>query len=255
MNNPIGIQIYTLRHRWREDFTGTLALLRKIGFESVEYVRNFERFTPEALAAVTAEAGLSVCGMHTPSSDLLRPDDPIFRYARAVRSPFVTTSLMPPTAFETWPGIVAYCRQAGKRAAEAGVRFTYHNHWYEPQLHDGVSILEKILEGTAPGEVALELDVAWAAAAGRDPAKLIEQYGPRIAQIHFKDIKLSEFDLARPQACLTYLGNGDVDLAACAAAAKRCCAPGTPFIYEQDLPDGDLERNVSDSFAVLRALC
>ena len=53
MKNPIGIQIYTLRHRWREDFTGTLALLRKVGFESVEYVRNFERFTPEALAAHT----------------------------------------------------------------------------------------------------------------------------------------------------------------------------------------------------------
>ena len=85
-------------------------------------------------------------------------------------------------------------------------------------------------------------------------AKFIEKYGSRIGQIHFKDIKLSAFDLERPQSCLTFLGNGDVDLKACAEAAKRSCAATVPFIYEQDLPDGDIAENAADSFAVLRDL-
>ena len=48
--------------------------------------------------------------------------------------------------------------------------------------------------------------------------------------------------------------NGDVDLKACAEAAKRSCAATVPFIYEQDLPDGDIAENAADSFAVLRDL-
>lgn len=254
MKHPIGIQIYTLRSRLQTEFAETLSLIRQIGFDNVEYVKNCIALSAEELSAAACKAGLSTCGVHVKSSDLI--DDPswVCSYAETIKSPYITTSLMPPTAFDSWKEIVKYCQEAGKKAAEAGLIFTYHNHWYEPEKHNDSSILEKILEETDPAEVALELDVAWVAAAGRDPAEFIEKYGSRIAQIHFKDIKLAEFNLERPQSCLTFLGNGDVDLKACAEAAKRCCAAAVPFIYEQDLPDGDIVKNAADSFAVLQDL-
>ena len=254
MKHPIGIQIYTLRNRLREDFSETLSLIRQIGFDNVEYVKNCIDLSAEDLSAAAGKAGLTTCGIHVKSSDLLEDSSAVCSYAGLISSPYITASLMPPTDFDSWQNIVKYCQDAGKKAAEAGLIFTYHNHWYEPMLHNDSSILEKILEETDPAEVALELDVAWVAAAGRDPAKFIEKYGSRIAQIHFKDIKLSAFDLERPQSCMTFLGNGDVDLKACAEAAKRSCAATVPFIYEQDLPDGDIAENAADSFAVLRDL-
>ena len=254
MKHPTGIQIYTLRNRLKEDLAETLSLIRQIGFDNVEYVKNCIALSAEELYKVVGQNGLSTCGVHVKSSDLIEEDSSVCSYAQTIKSPWITTSLMPPTDFDSWPEIVKYCQAAGKKAAAAGLLFTYHNHWYEPQIHNGSSILEKILEATDPNEVALELDIAWVAAAGRDPAEFIEKYGSRIAQIHFKDIKLAEFNLERPQSCLTFLGNGDVDLQACAEAARRYCSANVPFIYEQDIPDGDIVKNAADSFAVLRDL-
>ena len=176
MKHPIGIQIYTLRSRLQTEFAETLSLIRQIGFDNVEYVKNCIALSAEELSAAACKAGLSTCGVHVKSSDLL--DDPslVCSYAETIKSPYITTSLMPPTAFDSWKELVKYCREAGKKAAEAGLIFTYHNHWYEPEKHNDSSILEKILEETDPAEVALELDVAWVAAAGRDPAEFIEKF-------------------------------------------------------------------------------
>ena len=66
----------------------------------------------------------------------------------------------------------------------------YHNHAHEFMRPDGGGpALFDVLIDEAP-EVALELDVYWAAVAGVDPARLLERLQGRVDYLHVKDLTL-----------------------------------------------------------------
>ena len=90
-------------------------------------------------------------------------------------------------------------------------------------------------DGVDP-RVNAELDVYWAQTAGRDPVAEIEALGERVRRVHFKD---GPCVLGEPQVAL---GEGDVDIEACARAAK--------FV---DWHIVELDECASDIFGALEA--
>jgi len=105
----------------------------------------------------------------------------------------------------------------------------YHNHDAEFERVDDSFALDVLLAETGVG---LELDVGWAAAADADPVALIDRYGDRLTAIHLKDIRL---DSTAPGGGLPVdLGEGDVDLDGCLAAAVDADIPW--IIFEYDAP-------------------
>jgi sugar phosphate isomerase/epimerase len=67
------------------------------------------------------------------------------------------------------------------------MRLGYHNHDFEFAPLEGTTMWDVLLE-TLPQEVELELDVYWAAIAGRDPVALIRDLGARLRLLHMKDM-------------------------------------------------------------------
>lgn len=86
--------------------------------------------------------------------------------------------------------------------------------------------MDELLERTDEA-IGFELDLGWANVGGADPVDLLDQYGERISHVHFADADVAS-------ASPTELGEGDLDLEACAEAARSAGVEW--YIYEHDEP-------------------
>lgn len=109
--------------------------------------------------------------------------------------------------------------------ADEGWDLHYHNHDHEYVDLGGASAFERFVDAT---DVGIELDVGWALAAGDDPVERIRALDDRAKLIHAKDMDTS----ADPG--FVEIGEGDVDMRACAEAAEEVDADW--LVYEHDDP-------------------
>ena len=121
-------------------------------------------------------------------------------------------------------------QKTGEAAKKAGIGFAYHNHSTEfDAVEGGKTPYELILSQTDKDLVKMELDLAWATKAGKDPVELFKGQPGRFPLWHIKDIKA---DLKT----ITEVGNGVVDFKRIFAAAQLA---GLQYIFvEQDMAPG-----------------
>jgi sugar phosphate isomerase/epimerase len=121
-------------------------------------------------------------------------------------------------------------QKTGEAAKKAGIGFAYHNHATEfDAVEGGKTPYELILSQTDKDLVKMELDLAWATKAGKDPVELFKGQPGRFPLWHIKDIKA---DLKT----ITEVGNGVVDFKKAFAAAR---VAGLKYIFvEQDMAPG-----------------
>jgi sugar phosphate isomerase/epimerase len=103
----------------------------------------------------------------------------------------------------------------------------YHNHDHEYVELGDESAFDRLIDAT---DVGFELDVGWALAAGDDPADRLRTLEGRIRTVHMKDMTVSGD--GEPE--FAEIGEGDVDLRACAEAATDAGAEW--LVYEHDAP-------------------
>ena len=218
----IGIQLYTVRDDCQKDFKGTLRALAAMGYQGVEFAWNYGNLPPADLAAFLHSLGLHAAGLHASIDDLLNPGSDAYSYARAVNSPFLTTSLAGEVK-KDWPGTVDRIVRASAVAHSQGFVFTYHNHTEEAVAVDGVTALDQVLARVSP--VLFELDTYWLKKGGQDPVAFIRRYAGRSPQVHVKDLDPSDSSTAE-------IGRGSLDWAAILGAAKAAGARW--LIVEQD---------------------
>lgn len=124
-------------------------------------------------------------------------------------------------------------RKTGEACKKAGIQFAYHNHAteFDPVADaGGKTPYELILSQTDTELVKMELDLAWATKAGKDPVALFKEHPGRFPLFHVKDIKAD-------RQTITEVGNGVVDFKRIFAAAN--IAGMKYFFVEQDMaPNG-----------------
>ncbi|WP_020597952.1 sugar phosphate isomerase/epimerase family protein [Spirosoma panaciterrae] len=136
-------------------------------------------------------------------------------------------------------------QKTGEACKKAGIGFAYHNHATEfDPVEGGKTPYELILSQTDKELVKMELDLAWAVKAGKDPVKLFAEHPGRFPLWHIKDIKS---DLKT----ITEVGNGVVDFKSAFAAAKT--AGLKYFFVEQDMAAQPIE-SITTSYTYLKNL-
>lgn len=261
MTKPsISIQLWTVRKELEEDMDGTLARLSNIGFTKVEVFGFVDR--ADDLAAALQRHGLSAptghaslaSGVENPFAALGETTaDAVFAAATKLGMTTVFDPFVPPDRWETLEEITktaTLLNAAAIAAAQHGITIGYHNHNQEfLNVIDGRFALEVFSELLAP-EVALEVDLYWAAAGGADVPALVERLGERVAALHVKDGTLE------PTPTLGVIptdqvpaGSGVVDLAAALDAARSA----RYAIVEFDAYQGDIWQGVAASFDYLEA--
>lgn len=237
------IQLFTLRDLDRP-LPELLELVAETDLDGVEFA-GLDGADPGRVAAICSDLGLSVAGAHVPIEELSGEFEATVETYSALGCDTLVVPLLDEGDFESAGAVSGTAERLdgfARRLLAQDRRLCYHNHDFEFAALDGGDAFDRLVAET--GEVAFELDVGWAKAAGRDPAAVLDALSGRVPLVHLKDV---EADAGEP----TELGAGDLDPAACARAADRAGAEW--LIYEHDEPD-DPEASLFHGAELLASL-
>lgn len=230
---PLGIGDITVRKELQADFTGTLAKLKVMGY--THFGSRMSAYSPaeppEPLPADKAQmlrdAGLlpgpARLGFGSPlerdieaalafgASTLVLSAGHIFFDVRGGMKPRT------PTRAEL-DSFIVELGTMGAKINTAGLKFAYHNHWFDSTPIEGVRPLDLMIERSNPAHVFFEIDLAWAHIAGEDVLGLIRRLGPRLVSMHVKDVDRSLSEDFQKQ--MVPAGDGEMNYATLAPAIR-----------------------------------
>jgi sugar phosphate isomerase/epimerase len=235
--NPPALQLYTLREQLPNGRREVLRAVRDFGYGAVEL---FDVKTdPEQQRDDLDEAGLAVCSVHAKA--LGEDADVLLAGAKTVGADTVIVPWIDPERFadrETIRALARELNEGAAKAADQGLRFGYHNHWFELESNvGGRTGLEVLADALDPATI-LEVDTYWAAVGGQDVPSLLKRLGDRVRYLHVKD-----GPIGTKEDLMTAVGAGRMPVADILAAAPTA----EWHVVELDRCATDMFTAVADS--------
>jgi sugar phosphate isomerase/epimerase len=188
LHDQIALQLYTVRGLAAVDLPGTLRSVAAAGYRAVE-LAGLPETAPSKLARLLGDAGLRVVAAHEGIERLRDDAAAVADRLATVDCPRLIIPWMPEEDRRTVDDVRRFAAELGgvaRTLAERDIRLGYHNHAFEFAPLDGTTVWD-VLRAELPPEVDLELDVYWAAFAGRDPVAEIGATADRVRLLHMKD--------------------------------------------------------------------
>jgi sugar phosphate isomerase/epimerase len=229
MPTKIGLIPGIIKDELAADRHATLQQVAALGYQGIE--GNIpDDLDPAAYREQLDQLGLEFITVGGTKQTLEEKIDDMIAKGKALGARQVTTWWGPVESKEQVLEDAKFYNEIGKKVADAGLKFCYHNHDHELLTrYDGKAALELLLEATEPGHVWLEADVAWLQYGGVDPVQYLKDHAGRIAVIHLKDIATME-----ERAKFTAIGTGEVDIDAVLQQANAMDLEWA--VVEQDRP-------------------
>jgi len=244
--DKVGLQLYTVRDKMKDDFEGTLARVAEIGYKEVEFAGYFDH-TPTDVKAILDRHGLSAPSTHI----ALAGEDAwqtSLETAKAIGHEYIVVPWIPEERRKTlddWKSVADVFNRAAKMAHDAGLQFAYHNHDFEFPKVDGQVPYDVLLQNTDPKLVQLEIDLYWITKAGQDPLTYFARWPGRVPLVHVKD------SAGAPEHKMADVGQGKIDWKR--IFAKRDQAGIKHFFVEHDQPPRPFE-DIAASYKYLHEL-
>lgn len=247
----IALQLYTIRQPAAEDLPRSLARVREIGFEYVQW-SGMPDLPPQEIRDHLDKAGLKAVAGHYGIEPFEKDFYAALSYWKTIGARDVAPGGMMNDCrdtLEAWLRGARRLDEVGAKLRAAGMRLSYHNHAFELETfpEDPRPKLDILYEETSPENLCAELDTAWIQVGGADPAAYLRKYAGRCPIIHVKD--LAEKPDWRGRPIFTPLGRGVLDWPDIFAAARE--AKVEWLAYEQDTCEGDPFDSVKISYEFL----
>jgi sugar phosphate isomerase/epimerase len=184
----VGVQLYTVRDQMKQDFSGTIAKVAKIGYREVEFAGYFDQ-SPPAVKQVLSDNGLTAPSAHVPYAQLTTKLPEVIEAAKTIGHeyivcPFIVEEMR--SGEDNWKKIAAALDAAGAETQRAGIQLAYHNHNFEFVPTEGKLPYDILLGNSDPTLVKMEMDLYWITKAGQDPMKYWNLYPGRFPLVHVK---------------------------------------------------------------------
>lgn len=229
---PLAVQMYTLRNAG--SLEDQLKIVHDAGIRAVETVGT-QNVPAEELKRLLEKYAIAPIASHVALSDLRGDLDELVAFHRAIGNTMLVVPWLQeaerPTDAEGWRALGRELGALAKRLQPTGMRLAYHNHEFELVEFDGRTGLELLFEAAGPA-LAVELDLAWVARAGRDPAAFLGKFPGRVYSVHAKDN--APEGQAQDEQGFTAVGKGVLDWNAILPAAADAGVHW--YIIEHDLP-------------------
>ncbi|QJD68336.1 sugar phosphate isomerase/epimerase [Xanthomonas campestris pv. badrii] len=229
---PIAVQMYTLRNAGSLD--QQLKIVHDAGVGAVETVGT-QNVSAAELKQLLDRYSIKAISSHVQLAELRKDLDGVMAFNRAIGN---TTLVVPyldekdrPTDAAGWTALGRELGQIAKRTQAKGMRLAYHNHDFELVDFNGKTGLELLFAAAGP-DLQTELDLAWVARAGYDPATMLGKFKGRMFAVHAKDN--APKGQAEDEGGFAAVGQGVLDWNAILSAAAN--AGVRWYIVEHDRP-------------------
>jgi sugar phosphate isomerase/epimerase len=231
-DKPIAVQMYTLRN------AGTLEQQLKIvhdaGVGAVETVGT-QNVSAAQLKQLLDQYRIKAISSHVQLADLRKDLDGAVAFNRSIGNKTLVVPYLNapdrPTDAAGWTALGKELGGIAKRARAQGMQLAYHNHDFELVDFNGKTGLELLFAAAGP-DLETELDLAWVARAGYDPAVMLGKFKGHVFAVHAKDN--APKGQAQDEGGFAAVGQGVLDWNAILPAAA---AAGVQwYIIEHDQP-------------------
>lgn len=229
---PVAVQMYTLRHVASLD--ERLKIVHDAGVRAVETVGT-QNVSASELKRLLDTYSIRVISSHVQLADLRADLDGVVAFQQAIGNTVLVVPYLGererPTDAAGWTALGEELAGISERLQARGMTLAYHNHDFELVDFAGRTGLELLFEAAGPG-LKTELDLAWVARAGLDPAAMLGKFRGRLFAVHAKDNAAQ--GQAQDEGGFAAVGQGVLDWASILPAAR---AAGVQwFIVEHDQP-------------------
>ena len=209
----IGLQLYSIRQlignteKFAANQEQVLADLAKMGYTAVETANygdgKLYGMTPEDFKACMDKAGLKPISTHTtrglskeelaagaPSEETMKWWDECIAAHKTAGMEYIVTPSQPiPETLKDLQVWCEYHNAIGKKCAEAGLKYGYHNHSGEFKKVEDQVMIDYMIQNTDPKNVFFEMDVYWTVMGKASPVEYFKKYPGRFKLLHIKDHK------------------------------------------------------------------
>ncbi|MDY0955326.1 sugar phosphate isomerase/epimerase [Stenotrophomonas rhizophila] len=229
---PIAVQMYSLRNAGSLD--QQLKIVHDAGVGAVETVGTQGVSAPE-LKQLLDRYAIKAISSHVPLAELRKDLPSVVAFNRSIGN---TTLVVPyldakdrPTDAASWTALGQELGRISKQVRAEGMRLAYHNHDFELVDFNGRTGLELLFAAAGP-DLQTELDLAWVARAGYDPAVMLGKFRGRLFAVHAKDN--APKGQAEDEGGFAAIGQGVLDWNAILPAAAGAGVQW--YIIEHDQP-------------------
>lgn len=253
MAMSVALQLYTVRDDVAADFAGTLAKVKAMGYDGVEFAGLYGHSAAE-VKKMCEDAGLDPISAHVPYRDILKDPRGLLSVYAEIGCKYVALPYLMP---EDRPGspnfaqVIEDAKMIGQIAKELGMTLLYHNHDFEFDKIDGKYALEVLYDSVSADLLQTELDTCWVNVGGEEPAAYVRKYTGRAPVVHLKDFvgqknenmyELIGIESEKKEVTVPFefrpVGFGKQDMPAIVKAAED--AGASWVVVEQDKPSMDL---------------
>lgn len=224
MTAKIALQLWSVQDECEKDFVGTLAQVKKMGYDGVEFA-GYHGMEAEALRQVLDRLGLEVAGSHI-SYDLLKEQlIDVIAYEKILGNQRIIVPFISKPTLEEWEDVFDDLAVISQELSKHGLSLYYHNHAHEFTEVESIDLLNEMT--LAVPSIKLEADTYWAAYAGKEVVSWLEQHHTFVGLLHIKDMLEKNEDRES-----TEIGSGVLPISEYVAFAKRYGLPW--LIVEQE---------------------
>lgn len=184
---PIAVQMYTLRDAGSLD--QQLKIVHDAGVGAVETVGT-QNVNAVELKQLLDRYSIKAISSHVQLAELRTDLDGVVAFNRSIGNTVLVVPYLDekarPTDAAGWTALGQELGRIATRARAGGMRLAYHNHDFELVDFDGRTGLELLFAAAGP-DLLTELDLAWVARAGHDPAVMLGKFRGRLFAVHAKD--------------------------------------------------------------------
>lgn len=229
---PIAVQMYTLRNAGSLD--QRLKIVHDAGVRAVETVGTQNVSAPE-LKRLLDRYSIRAVSSHVQLAELRDNLDGVVAFNRSIGN---TTLVVPyldqkdrPRDAAGWTALGQELGRIARQVRGKGMQLAYHNHDFELADFDGQTGLELLFAAAGP-DLKTELDLAWVARAGLDPAVMLGKFRGHVFAVHAKDN--APKGQAEDEGGFAAVGQGVLDWNAILPAAATAGVQW--YIVEHDQP-------------------
>lgn len=188
---PIGLELYSVRDRLKDDLMGTVRGVAKLGYQDVEFYAPYYDWTPayaKDVRKLLDDLGIRCLSTHNgPKSFSSDGIQHAIELNNIIGARFVVlASAGRVNGLDGWKDVAEMLTKASEQFKTARLRAGYHNHQAEFTPIEGKRPIE-VLAANTPKNVMLQLDVGTCIQAGSDPVAWIDSNPGRINCVHLKD--------------------------------------------------------------------